>query len=346
MSPRARRRLYTLGAMLAVFALVPLGFVATSPAGGDLMHGGYFAAIAALLGFIVYAQRRAAVLLKEQEEQSREEAERALELLNATGMTNGVTLRWRARTWLLVIIALLVTGAGAAWGWSERSWLTLVTSGLMLAWAAKVFLWRVGEPEVLRIGAAGIEDNTGLGLIPWQDIKSVFLHESAIRGTKVAGLSIGLQDPGAYWRRLGPITRLRHRDTLFGSSDAIRIQVHTLDMAPPALFRVVRAFHERALPPGALSGRDKFYGVDLRFGEIKQLVAELEKLAAGPPSASGGPTRREEELAARLDALIEAEREQIAKTLAQVRRTNWAAIIAVLLALLVVLAAGMGEFSR
>ena len=295
MTPRARRYLYGLGSILAVFPLIALGFVALSPGGRELMHAGHFAAIVALLGFVVYAHRRTTALVNEEAEQSRREADRALEPLSvSTALATGLTLRWRAGTYVRLIVLLVALGAAAAWMWSERSWLLLGLSSLMFAWTAKMLLGRVREPDVLRVGPMGIEDSTGVGLISWQDIKSVFLHESEIKGTKTASLSIDVRDPEAYLQRLDPVARFGVRLGPRGFGDAIRIQVQTLDMAPLALFRLIRAFHERALPAGAISGVDNYYVVDLPFGELEQIMAELRKTA----SASGGPTRREQELAA------------------------------------------------
>ena len=304
------------------------------------MHAGHFAAIVALVGFIVYAHRRTTALVKEEAEQSRREADRALEPLSvSTALATDLTLRWRAGTYVSLIVLLVVLGAAAAWMWSERSWLLLGLSGLMFAWTAKMLLGRVREPDVLRVRPMGIEDSIGVGLIPWQDIKSVFLHESEIKGTKSTSLSIEVRD--AYLQRLGPVARFGVRLGTLGSGNTIRIQVQTLNMAPLALFRLIRAFHERALPAGAISGNDGYYVVDLPFGELKQIMAELQKTA----SASGGP-RRAEELAARMDTLIKADIERISRPPAPAEKTNWAAIIALVLALLIALLVGAAAFTR
>jgi hypothetical protein len=345
-SPRARRYLYTLGTILAVLPLIVLGFIAISPS-RSLMHAGHFAAIAALLGFIVYAHRRTKALLKEEAEQSREQADRAVaQMASGTALTNGVTLRWRARTWVLSIVLLAGLGAAAAWAWSERSWLLLSLSGLMLAGIAKMLLARIREPDVLRVGTLGLEETSGVGLISWQDIESVFLHEAEVKGTKTASLSIKVRDPAAYLQRLGPVARFSRRLNTLGIGDALQIQLQTLDMAPLALFRVIRAFHERTLPAGAISGTDRYYAVDLQLAELKRVTAELQKTLAEPASASGGPTRRQEELAARMDALIKADLERLSKTVVQARKTNRATIIVVSLALLIVLLAGAAVFGR
>lgn len=346
MSARARRYLYMLGVVLAVFPLILLGFVAISPGGMDLMREWHYAVIVALLGYIVYAQRRTTALLKEEAEESRQEADRALAPLNlSTTLGTGLILRWRARTYLGLLVMLIVLGASAAWAWSERSWLLLALCGLMLAWTASALLGRIREPDALRIGPEGIEDTIGVGLIPWQDIRSVSLLQSEIKGTKTASLSIDVSE--AYLQRLGPVARLRIRLDTLGYSDAIRIQVHTLDMAPLALFRLIRAFHERTLPAGAISGKDEFYMVDLPFGELKQVMAELDKTLVGPASASGGPTPRQEELMVRLDAVVKAHQEQTSMTLARADKVRrWPAIVAVLLVVLTMLLVGTVVLSR
>jgi hypothetical protein len=339
MSPRARRYLYMLGVVLAVFPLILFGFVAISR-GLDLMRAWHYAAIVALLGYIVYAQRRTTALLKEEAEQSRQEADRVLAPLNLSAtLATGLTLRWRTRTYVGLLVALIVLGASAAWAWNERSWLLLALCGLMLAWTARALLGRIREPDALRIGTTGIEDTIGVGLIPWQDIKSVSLLQSEIKGTKIASLSIDVRE--AYLQRLSPLARFRIRLDTLGFGDAIRIQVHTLDMPPLALFRLIRAFHERSVPAGGISGNDQFYMVDLPFGELKQVVAELEKTLAGPASASGAPTRKQEELAARLDAVVKAHQEQASMTLARADKVRrWPAIVAILLAVLIVVLVG------
>jgi hypothetical protein len=335
-----------LGVVFAVFALILLGFVAISPGGMDLMRAWHYAAIAALLGYIVYAQRRTTALLKEEAEESRQEADRALAPLNmSTTLATGLIVRWRTRTYVGLVVMLIALGALAAWAWSERSWLLLALCALTLAWTARALLGRIREPEALRIGPMGIEDTIGVGLIPWQDIKSVSLHRSEIKGTKVANLSIEVAE--AYLQRLGPLARFGIRLDTLGFSNAIRIQVHTLDMAPVALFRLIRAFHERTLPAGAISGKDEFYMVDLPFGELKQVMAELEKALAGPASASGGLTRRQEELAARLDAVMKARKEQTSTILARADKVrSWPTIVAVLLAVLIVVLVGVHMNAR
>jgi hypothetical protein len=344
---RARRYLHSLGAVFAVLAVIVLGMVAISPGGKELTPQGGFAAIVALLAYIVYAQRRTAALVKEEAEQSREEADRALERLRGSAaLTTGVTLRWRVRTYVLSIVAL-VPGRRRRLG-VERALLAAAGAlcAPMFAWVAKALLGRIREPDVLRVGSMGIEDNIGLGLIPWQDIKSVFLHEYEMKGTKVASLSIDLHDPGTYLRRLGPVARFWFRVGTLGFGNAIRIQVQTLDMAPLALFRLIRTFHERALPAGAISGTGNYYVVDLPGGKLKQLMAELEKTFAGPAPASGAPTRRQEDLMASMDALIKAEKEQTSATRARAEKTtNWAPILAVVLAVLIMLLVGAAVFN-
>jgi hypothetical protein len=335
-----------LGVVLAVFLLILFGFVAISRGGMDLMRAWYYVAIVAVLGYIVYAQRRTTALLKEEAEQSREEADRALAPLNLSAtLGTGLTLRWRARTYVGLLVMLIVLGASAAWAWSERSWLLLALCGVMLAWAARALVGRIREPEVLRIGPIGIEDTIGVGLIPWQDIKSVSLQQSEIKGTKTASLSIDVRED--YLQRLGPVARFRIGLDTLGFGDAIRIQVQTLDMVPLALFRLIRAFHERTLPAGAISGNDGYYVVDLPLGELKQVMAELDKTLVGPASASGGLTRRQEELTARLDAVLKAHQEQTSMTLARADKVRrWPAIVAVLLALLIMALLGTHVLSR
>jgi hypothetical protein len=114
-------------------------------------------------------------------------------------------------------------------------------------------------------------------------------REYEIKGTKAATLSIGVRDPEAYSRRLGPIARFLLRVGTLGFSDDIRFELQTLDMAPLALFRLIRAFHERVLPAGAISGTDSYYRVDLEGGKLKEVMADLEKTFAGSTSASGRP---------------------------------------------------------
>ncbi len=306
---------------------------------------GFFAAVAALVGYIVYAQRRTVALVKEEAERSREEADRVFERLSASGtLMTGVSLRWRARTYVGFIVVLVAAGAAGVWAWSERSWLLLALCGLGFAWAAKSLLTRLGEPEVLRVGPMGIEDKIRFGLIPWQDIESVSLHEYEIKGTKAASLSIGVRDPKAYTQRLGPLARLSLRADTLGFSDDLRFQLQTLDMEPLSIFRVIRVYHERTLPAGAIFGTGNYYRVDLEGAKMKKVMAELEKTFAGSAAAPGPPTRQQEELVARMDALLKAGNEQISKTRAQAEKTNWPAIIAVVAALLISLLIGAGVF--
>jgi hypothetical protein len=351
-TPRARRYLHTLGAIFAVFAVILLGMIGISPVAKELMPpAGFFAAIAALVGYIVYAQRRTVALVKEEAERSGEEADRALERLRASGaLMTGVAVRWRARTYIGFTVVLVAAGAVGAWAWSARSWWMLALSGLLFAWAAKNLLARLGEPEVLRIGPMGIEDKLRFGLIPWQDIVSVFLHEYEIKGTKAASLSIGVRDPAAYTQRLGPVARFSHRAETLGFSDDIQFQAHTLNMAPLALFRLIRAFHERTLPAGAIFDAANYYRVDLEGAKMKQVMAELEKNFAGSASASGAPTRQQQDLLARMDALLKTGNERVsstrASTRAPVEKTNWPLVLVVVIGLLIAALVGADVFKR
>jgi len=347
-TPRARRYLHTLGAIFAVFAVIVVGMIGISPVGKEVMPpAGFFAAVATLVGYIVYAQRRTVALVKEEAERSGEEADRALERLSASGaLMTGVAVRWRARTYIGFTVVLVAAGAVGAGAWSARSWWLLALCGLLFAWAAKNLLARLGEPEVLRISPMGIEDKLRFGLIPWQDIVSVFLHEYEIKGTKAASLSIGVRDPGAYARRLGPVARFSHRAETLGFSNDIQFQVQTLDMAPLALFRLIRAFHERTLPAGAIFGTANYYRVDREGAKMKQVMAELEKTLAGSASASGAPTRQQEELMARMDALLKADNERISSTRTPVEKTNWPLVLLVVIGLLIAALVGAGVFKR
>ena len=343
MSLRAQRYLHTLGAIFAVFAAIVVGLIGISPVGKEVMPAaGFFAVVAALVGYVVYAHRRTGALLKEEAESSRNEADRAFEQLSASPtLMTGVSLRWRARTYTLFIVVLVGAGAGGVAAWSAQSWLLLGLCALGFVWAAKNLLARLAEPEVLRVGPLGIEDKIRFGLIPWQDIQSVFLHEYEIKGTKAASLSIGVRDPKAYALRLGPLARFSRRAETLVPSDDIRFQLQTLDMAPLAIFRVIRAFHERALPAGAIFGTDNYYRVDLEGVKLKQLMAELEK-SVGSASASGAPTRQQEELLARMDGLLKADKERISSPpRAPVEKTNWVAIVAVVTILLAALLYGV-----
>jgi hypothetical protein len=179
------------------------------------------------------------------------------------------------------------------WGWNARAWLPITLGGLVFAWAAKSLLARLAEPDILLVGPSGIEDKIRFGPIPWQDIEKVFLHQFEIKGSKGATLSVGVRDPAAYRARLSPLGRLSLRADTLGISDDLRFQLQTLDMAPPVLFRVIRAFHERALPAGAISGSDSFYMVDLEGAKLKQAMAALRKdaFSAGSASPARPPSR-------------------------------------------------------
>ncbi|HEX6295348.1 MAG TPA: hypothetical protein VFZ74_02115 [Burkholderiales bacterium] len=343
MTPRASRRLYfSLGAIFALFALVLLGILALSPAGRELMpQAGFFGAIALLVGYIVYAKGRTTALLKEEADASREEAERAFEQLCAgPALTTGVSLRWRARTYVVAVVVLLGAAAVAALGWSEGSWVVLGASGLVFAWVAKALLARLAEPEMLLVSPQGIEDRRRYGLISWQDIESVFLHEYEIKGTKAAVLSITVREPEAYMQRLAPLARFLLRAERLGLSQDIRLPLQGLDMAPLAVFRLIRAFHERTLPAGAIEGNDNFYTVDVEAARLKQLMADFEKTRAVPGSASGAKTRRQEELLARMEGLTKADRDRALQTRARARKTQWTAVaVAIALVIAVLLAA-------
>jgi hypothetical protein len=346
-TPRIQRNLHTLGAILATLAVIVLTLFRMSPAGEELMpKAGVFAAIVLLLlGYVVYAHRRTKALLNEEAARSREETDRALERLRKSPLqASEVKLGWRVRTYVIFIAALIGAGAGAALAWSERSWPWLALSGSIFAWAAKALLARVRDPAVLRVGPVGIEDKIKFGLIPWQDIQNVFLEEYKIKGTKVAMLAISVRDPREYSRRLGPLVRFWFRLDTLVSSDAIRLPLQTLDIAPLALMRYVRAFHERAVPAAAFSGADNYYVADLEFGKMKQAMAELENSLAGPAPASGPPSARAEELMARMDALLKADKERFSRARATVEKTNWVAVIAVLVGLLLALLIGLGVF--
>jgi cbb3-type cytochrome oxidase subunit 3 len=348
-TPRVQRYLHTLGAILASLAAIVLTLFRMSPAGEELMpKAAVFAAILLLLlGYVAYAYRRTKALLDEEAARSREETDRALERLRHSPVQGTeVNVRWRARTYVIFITVLVGAGAGAALAWSERSWHWLALSGLIFAWAAKALLARFLDPAVLRVGPVGIEDKFKFGLIPWQDIENVFLEEYKIKGTKVVNLSIGVRDPREYSRRLSPLARFSYRLDRLVSSDAIRLPVQTLDIAPVALFRYVRAFHERAVPAAAFSGTDNYYVADLELGKMKQAMAELDKRLAGPAPASGLPGAQAEELMARMDALLKADRKRISSAQATVERTNWVVIIAVVVGLLLALLVGAGVFGR
>jgi hypothetical protein len=127
----------------------------------------------------------------------------------------------------------------------------------------------------------------------------------------------------------------------------LHFELQTLDMAPLALFRLIRAFHERVLPAGWISGTDNYYRVDLEGGKLKEVMADLERtFAAGSTSASGTPTRRQQELMARMDALIKADDKRISGSRVRAAKMNRAAILAIVIALLTALLVGVGVFSR
>jgi hypothetical protein len=87
--------------------------------------------------------------------------------------------------------------------------------------------------------------------------------------------------------------------------------------------------------------------VDLPFGELKQVMAKLDKTLVGPASSSDGLTRRQEELAARLDAVVKAHQAQTSTTLARADKVRrWPAIVAVLLVVLIMLLVGTVVLSR
>lgn len=327
-SPRGRRYLHMLGAIVAVFAVLVLGIIALASAGRNVIAlAGSIAGIAVLVAYILYAHRRTNALLKEEADLSREQADRAFEQLKASqALTTAVSLRWRARTHVAAIVLVIATAGGAALGWAKGLWLLLVLSGLGFILLVKTLLGRFAEPVVLRIGPTGIEDLGRFGLIPWQDIERVSLHEYEMKGTRAASLSIGVRDPVAYSRRVGALARFWLRAETLGIGDEIQFQLQALDMAPPAVFRVVRAFHERVLPDGALSGTDNFYQVDIEGAKLNELMAELENSVAASP-ASAAPGRRHEELMARMDALVKADTEKMSRTLARARKTSRAGTI-------------------
>jgi hypothetical protein len=299
MSPRARRYLHMLGAILALIMAVIAGLVGVLLLAKDpMMAVGYLAAAALLVAYVLYAQRRSVALEKEEARRSGEEASQAFDRLRSSPeFTTGVTLRWRARTYFLFVVLLAALGAATVWGWYESLWLLVGLCVPMFAWAAKSLLARLAEPDVMRVGPQGIEDLVRFGTIPWQDVTQVFLHESEIKGTKVSELSLEVRDPAAYLSRLGPLARLARRAETLGFRRDLRFPLQTLNMAPGVVFRVIRAFHERTLPPGAISGADHFYMVDLEGAELKAIMAELDKIGAGPLPA---------DLAARMDAAIKA----------------------------------------
>lgn len=308
-----RRYLHMLGAVLAVFGVLVLGLLGISAGvGRELMPAtGYFIAVALLIGYIVYAQRRSTALVQEEAQASREQAEQAFERLRSSPeLTTGVTLRWRARTYVLFVVILIGAGAAAVWGWNERIWLALGLGAPIFAWAAKSLLGRLAEPDVMRVGPQGIEDLIRFGTIPWQDVTKVFLHEYEIKGTKVADLSIEVRDPAAYLSRLGPLARLSHRAETLGLSTDLRFRLQTLNMAPGVLFRIIRAFHERALPAGAISGSGPFYMVDLEGAKLKALMDELENIGGGPIPP---------DLAVRMDAAIKADKAALPGKLSALR---------------------------
>ncbi len=341
MSPRTRRYLHMLGTILAlmvalVAVLVGILLLRNEP----WVAMAYFAGAAALIGYIVYAQRRSTALVDEEAKKLREEADQVFQRLHASPeLASGVTLRWRTRTYVAFVVLLLGAGAIVLWGWNARAWLPITLGGLVFAWAAKSLLARLAEPDVLLVGPSGIEDKIRFGLIPWQDIQKVFLHQFEVKGTKGATLSIGVRDAAAYLGRLGPFARLSLRADTLGLSDDLTFQLQTLNMAPLVLFRAIRAFHERALPAGAITGSDNFYMVDLEGARLKQLMGELEKMP-------GAPGRRSEELVARMDAALKADKERFSRTRVEVQKTNWVLIIVVVLALLVAALFGAGVFSR
>jgi hypothetical protein len=242
-----------LGAVLALLVTLITALV-----GVLLLHKepwvamAYFAVAAVLIGYVLYAQRRSTALVEEEAKQAREEADQVFRRLHASPeLASGVTLRWRARTYVGFIVLLLGAGAVVVWGCNAREWLPITLGGLMCAWAAKCLLARLAEPDVLLVGPSGIEDKIRFGLIPWQDIQKVFLHQFEIKASKGATLSIGVRDPAAYLARLSPLGRLSLRAETLGLSNDLDFQLQTLNMAPLVLFRLIRAFHERTLPAGA-----------------------------------------------------------------------------------------------
>jgi hypothetical protein len=194
----------------------------------------------------------------------------------------------------------------------------------------------------------GIDDRGRFGLIPWQDIESVSLYEDEVKSAKIAGLTVNVRDPEPYVRRLRPLARFWARAEMMGGSAAIRIQLHTLDLAPSTLFRVVRGFHERTLPAGAILCLGNYYQVDPEGGRLRQAMAEvnreLEALSADPAAA---PTARLEELMERVKTLdreeLKASRERSDRVLAQIKKEKPRLVLAIglLIALAVVALLGV-----
>ena len=348
-APHIQRFLHSLGAIFAILLMIGLAIVHASPWGEELLPDAAVRAtiVTLLLAYVVYAHRRTKALVKAEAEQSRQEAERTLARLRATPVpATAVGLRWRVRTYVLFAVALIGAGTGAVVAWSHQSWLPLALLALAFVWAAKPLLARLSEPDVLRVGPNGIEDRLKFGMIAWPDITSVLLHEYEIKGAKAANLSIGVRNPEAYMARLGPVARFWLRLDMLISRDLIRLPIQTLDIAPPALFGLVRAFHERAAPAGAILGNDKYYEIDVEFAKMKQAMAALEKSVGERGAAPGAPSARARELMARMDAVIRADRERISKARATVEKTNWLVIVPVALGLSIALLVGAGLFGR
>ena len=332
--------------MVAFLAVIVLGILGIAAVNEDLMPqaGASVGVAALLLGYVAYAQRRTSKLLREEATQSGEEADREFARLSqGPAMTTGVTLRWRPRTYLMHVLALALLGIGLAWGRFEESWIIVAFFAAPLLLLARALFGRLRSPEVLRVGPAGIEDEVKFGLIPWQDVESASLYEDELKGVKVASLTIGVKDPEPYVRRLGPLARLWLRAETLGGSDAIRIQLQTLDMAPSTLFRIVRGFHERTLPAGAIFSLGNYYQVDIAGGKLRQAMAEADKefeaLKASPGTA---PTARLEELLARVETLgrdeLKASRERGDRYAARIKKAKpWLVLTIGLLVALVIL---------
>jgi len=280
--PRTRRRLYSVLALVAVFAattgvfIAAAGFLRGAPGAGL----GGTAIVVAAIAAIAFAYRRARSLLHDERLADVNAADAAAtEALAGLGVASVFVARVRWRTYLVLLLATGVGGAAIALGLHVRSYLFAALGLLVAVPVGRVLYRALCSRAALVVDWRGIDDRLHYGFIPWADVREATVYEDfARRLMPQAELELRLRNVAQYRARRDWLARLTVKTSRW--RDRVLIQLGTLDQPPRAVLRAMISFHERTLPEGAISFSDTRYEVDEHGPRRRELERERDALLA------------------------------------------------------------------
>lgn len=263
MSLKSSHYLYRIAAVVALCAAVGFGIACIlAVTKGRQPEIQLYGVAAATFAWLVWlAKKRSKALQGEQTLVSRLTTEQFFDtFLQGPESVSGVGIKWNLGTCLISGVLAAALCLGTLILAQKGLWVIAGICGLLGAVVARSLVSILRQPERLHIGPQGLTDHSRFGVIPWAAIDKVSLVESHIKGVTKAMLHVKVDSIQPYLGRIGPVKRWLW--TLDPAADVIPFPLQGHDVLPLSVFQVVRHFHERALPPGSISGEDNLYMVD------------------------------------------------------------------------------------